>query len=254
MEAFTSKNQPAWPFLVNIGSRYEALTVSTSILYTILATTVLYILLSTCRSILDSIDYDRKRKLLGCGKIPNYPHKDPVFGLDLVLGMAKALRENRYLVWLNKIHENKPKTFLVNFARSRFIYTIEPENVKAMSAVVWKDFAVSPTRRNNKATFPFADKGVSTVDGKEWEHARFLIKGFFHRDVYTDTERLQGHTDKLMDLLPADGTTFDIQPLLQRWVSPLVDISLYHFHPSFFSDWCPDSSWMSIRNLSLANR
>lgn len=207
--------------MVNIGVHHETLTTKQFVSYAVFAVAILYILRSICLSTLEFLKYEKKRKSLGCGEIAKYPHRDPFFGLDVVLGMASALRNNRYLVWLNKVHENKPKTFLVNFVRSRFIWTIEPENVKAMSAVVWKDFAVSPTRRNNKATHPFADKGVSTVDGAEWEHARFLIKPFFQREVYTNTERLREHTDRFFDILPGEGETFDIQPLLQRWVSSI---------------------------------
>ncbi|PYI09962.1 cytochrome P450 monooxygenase [Aspergillus sclerotiicarbonarius CBS 121057] len=158
-----------------------------------------------------------KSKRKGCGTVPNYPHLDPFLGLDLVLGMVKSLRENYFLVWLNRIHKSKPKTFLVNFVGSRFIYTIEPENMKAMSAFNWQDFAVGPMRRNNKATHPFADKGVNTVDGKEWEFSRFLIKPFFMREAFSNTRRLAHHVDRMMDLFPDDGETFDIQPLIQRW-------------------------------------
>jgi cytochrome P450 monooxygenase len=91
--------------------------------------------------------------------------------------------------------------------------------MKSMSAVNWQDFAVGPMRRNNKATHPFADKGVNTVDGKEWEFSRFLIKPFFMREAFTDTRRLSRHVDRLFDIFPEDGETFNIQPLIQRWVS-----------------------------------
>ena len=162
--------------------------------------------------------YEWKRKAHGCGKIPRYPHRDPFFGFDIVFGMAKSLRNDYFLVWLNKVHENLPKTFLVNFVGTRFIYTIEPENMKSMSAINWQDFAVGPMRRNNKATAPFADKGVNTVDGHEWEFSRFLIKPFFKRETFTDTSRLTLHVDRVLEQLPADGETVNIQPLIQRWV------------------------------------
>lgn len=165
------------------------------------------------------VNYTLKRREKGCGVIPRYPHLDPFLGLDVVVGMAKSLKQDYFLVWLNKIHENKPKTFVVNFVGSRFIYTIEPENMKSMSAINWKDFAVGPMRRNNKATHPFADKGVNTVDGKEWEFSRLLIKPFFMREAFANTRRLSKHVDRLLDHFPEDGETFNIQPLVQRWVS-----------------------------------
>lgn len=187
-----------------------------NVLYYLLFGTVFLLF---CKISLDAVVYEHKRRAKGCGKIPRYPHLDPLLGLDVVLGMAKSLRQNYFLVWLNKIHENLPKTFVVNFVGTRFIYTIEPENMKAMSAFNWRDFAVGPMRRNNKATHPFADKGVNTVDGKEWEFSRFLIKPFFERGAFTNTRRLSRHVDRLLSSFPEDGVTFNIQPLVQRWVS-----------------------------------
>jgi cytochrome P450 monooxygenase len=169
--------------------------------------------------------YDLKRKKLGCGVIPAYSRFNSLFGLDIASGMAKSLKQDSFLVWLNRIHKNKPKTFLVNFVGSRFIYTIEPENMKSMSAINWKDFAVGPMRRNNKATHPFADKGVNTVDGEEWKYSRELIKPFFMREAFTNTGRLSMHVDRLFDIFPEDGETFNIQPLVQRWVSHFFLIS-----------------------------
>ncbi|KAM0808994.1 putative Cytochrome P450 monooxygenase [Seiridium cardinale] len=152
-----------------------------------------------------------------CGQIPRYPHLDPVFGLDVVLGMAKSLRQHYFLPWLNQMHRGLPKTFIVNFVGTRFIWTIESENMKSMSAINWRDFAVGPMRRNNKATHPFADKGVNTVDGEEWEFSRSLIKPFFTSDAYKNTQRLSRHVDRLFDQFPPQGETFNIQTHVQRW-------------------------------------
>ena len=68
---------------------------------------------------------------------------------------------------------------------------------------------------------PFADKGVNTTDGEDWEFSRLLIKPFFERNVYTDTDRIKVHADHFLSLIPADGETFDAQPLVQRWVITL---------------------------------
>ena len=111
------------------------------------------------------------------------------------------------------------KTFEANLLGSRMIYSSEPENMKAMSTAQWKDFGVEAIRQGNGAVSPFIGHGTSTSDGKMWEHSRNLIKPYFDRDGYRNLDRLAIHVDHLCDLIPLDGSTVDLQPLLQRWVS-----------------------------------
>jgi cytochrome P450 monooxygenase len=159
----------------------------------------------------------RDRKAHGCEPIAKR-NQLPLWGLDVALSQFRALRGHYFIPWLAKMHTNMPKTFSVTFLGARQIYTVEPENLKALTAINWKDFGISPIRRNSKASMPFADKGVNTVDGEDWVFSRFLIKPFFDREVYTSTDRIAPFVDHFLDLLPEDGKAFDIQPHLQRWV------------------------------------
>ncbi|KAJ5909076.1 cytochrome P450 [Penicillium taxi] len=158
----------------------------------------------------------RNRKVHGCEPIAKR-HQLPLWGLDVALSQFLALRGHYFIPWLAKMHINMPKTFSFTFLGTRQIYTIEPENLKALTAINWKDFGISPIRRNSKASMPFADKGVNTVDGEDWVFSRFLIKPFFDRKVYTSTDRIAPFVDHFLHLLPDDGKAFDIQPHLQRW-------------------------------------
>ncbi|OAA58901.1 Cytochrome P450 [Akanthomyces lecanii RCEF 1005] len=160
---------------------------------------------------------EKKRKALGAGKIPAYPQWDPIFGLDMAWSQMKALKGHYYIPWLRDIHAGQPKTFSIKFLNTRQIYTTEPENLKAMTAVVWKDFGISPLRRFKNIGYPFGDKGVNTTDGDDWVFSRFLIKPFFNREVYTSSERLRGYTDHFLRILPPDGQTLNVQPYFQRW-------------------------------------
>jgi cytochrome P450 monooxygenase len=162
------------------------------------------VLLLFSREGLKYVNYVRASNAKGCSKISRYPQKDPFLGSDIALSMVKALKEHRFLLWLKALHANVlPKTFTINFLGTRVIHTIEPENMKAMSAVNWRDFGVAPMRNAGRASMPFAHHGVNTTDGLLWEFSRSL---------------LEKHTDNLLALIPTDGSTFDMQPLLQRWV------------------------------------
>ena len=171
------------------------------------------------RPILHYLGDFKGRKAHGCGTVPRHPQWDPILGLDIVFSQSRALRDHWFLPWLRKMHEGMPKTFSVNFYGTRYVYTVEPENLKALTAVVWKDFGIAPIRRHSKASMPFADKGVNTVDGEDWVFSRFLIKPFFLREVYTSTDRIASYADKFFQTLPVDGEELNIQPYLQRWVS-----------------------------------
>lgn len=159
----------------------------------------------------------------GYGAIPRYPQLDPFMGLDMAFRTVDAAKNHTLLQWLSKLHiTGKAKTVTFSFFGQRFVHTIEPENMKALFATpVWTDFGVGALRRNNHATMPFADKGVGTTDGQDWEFSRMIIKPYFVREAFSNTQRLEKHTDNLLSLIPEDGSTFDMQVLLQRWVCPL---------------------------------
>lgn len=142
---------------------------------------------------------------------------EPFLGLDTVVSQVRALRGDYYLDWLRKLHAGRPKTFSLRFFGTRWFYSSEPEILKAVYATNFKDFGVEPIRRNSKITMPFADKGVNTTDGEDWHFSRDLIKPFFERDVYHNTERIRPFADRFLGLFPKNDETFDVMPLLQRW-------------------------------------
>lgn len=161
----------------------------------------------------------RREKASGCQPISRYGQWEPFFGLDLVVSMLRSLKYHYYLDFLINMHKNMPKTFSINFFGSRQIWTIEPENLKAIQATNFHDFGIEAIRRRTKGSMPFADAGISTTDGKDWEFSRYLVKPFFYRDHYTSVDRLRPFVDRFMTLLPENGETFNAQPLVQRWVS-----------------------------------
>lgn len=84
----------------------------------------------------------------GCKPVATYPHRDPIFGLDLFLENSKLSRtgglwdrtRERYLAlncW----------TFSQLLLGNRVINTAEPENVKALLATQFKEFELPPRRK-----------------------------------------------------------------------------------------------------------
>ena len=174
------------------------------------------------RKFINHIIYTRARKAAGCEPIARYGNIDPFLGIDLLISMTKALKNHRFLNWQHEFYAAagpNVKTFEANLLGSRMVYSSEPENMKAMSTALWKDYGVEPIRQGNGALSPFTGHGTSTSDGQMWEYSRKLIQPYFDRDGYRNLDRLERHCDNLLDNVPVDGGVVDMQPLMQRWVS-----------------------------------
>ena len=92
------------------------------------------------------------------------------------------------------------------------IGTIEPENIKAILATSFKDFALGSERHDN--FYPLLGDGIFTLDGAGWEHSRANLRPQFSREQVSDVEALELHVQRLMNRLPeGDGEVADLQPL-----------------------------------------
>ncbi|TGO42061.1 hypothetical protein BHYA_0013g00650 [Botrytis hyacinthi] len=94
------------------------------------------------------------------------------------------------------------------------IATIDPLNVQTMLGSKFKDYGVQPLRRS--ATLPFLGEGVFTMDGPFWQHSRTLMRPIFPRTHVANLPAFEKNLQKFFKLLPKDGSTFDLKPILCR--------------------------------------
>lgn len=165
--------------------------------------------------------YNRKRKELGCAPLERYPGWDQILGLDYVYAMVKALKQDRFLAFQSETY-GQHKAWTANFLGNRMVYSLTSENMKALSTSHLDSFAIEPIRVGNGAITPFTGRAVSSSDGQKWKSSRELVMPYFDRAGFSNLERLGGHVDRLLGKIPTDGSTVDMQPLLQRWVSVLA--------------------------------
>ncbi|KAL8705570.1 MAG: hypothetical protein Q9201_001310 [Fulgogasparrea decipioides] len=151
-----------------------------------------------------------------CAKPCKYPHKDPFLGLDLFLEIAKAFRNGSFLETNRHHFDLYGTTFEANLWGVRVIKTIQPEIMEAVYATFFKNFGLQPLRLDVGG--PFFGKGILTTDGAFWEHSRALIRPTFARTRFANFHSLEMHVDRLIDLIPGDGSTFDLQPLFRRLI------------------------------------
>ncbi|SGZ54677.1 CIC11C00000004995 [Sungouiella intermedia] len=106
----------------------------------------------------------------------------------------------------------KGKTFRSYMAGTTGITTKDPENIKALLATQFNDFALGSTRYNAiKVTL---GDGIFTLDGNGWKHSRAMLRPQFARDQVGHVASLEPHIQALAKRIRrAKGSSFDLQPL-----------------------------------------
>lgn len=135
----------------------------------------------------------------------------------MLLEMMKATRERRFLGLLDGWFHKYGITFEAKMPGRRALFTVEPENVQAMLAHRFKDFDLGENRLT--AFRPLLGNGIFSSDGSRWEHSRALLRPNFARNQIADIEIYEVHVAALIDLIPRDGSTVDLQSLFFRMVS-----------------------------------
>ncbi|KAL8709380.1 MAG: hypothetical protein Q9220_005874 [cf. Caloplaca sp. 1 TL-2023] len=88
---------------------------------------------------------------------------------------------------------------------------MEPENMKSVLATGFNSYSVGADRK--KGLRPFLGNGIFTTDGAAWQHSRDLLRPCFARAQIGDKDLFEKHVGNLLDAIPRDGTTIDLQDL-----------------------------------------
>jgi cytochrome P450 len=155
----------------------------------------------------------------GCQPARRYKHKDPIFGLDIFLRTGDAITKNRFLVEHEQRYDTYGHTFeALNFGSS-VIYSVHPENLRAVWSKNAADWGIQPLRLSNMR--PFCGEGFITTDGLEWKHSHALLKTGFHKSNISNFTPLEKHLRMMLDGIPKDGSKFNLQSWIFKLVSPI---------------------------------
>lgn len=91
---------------------------------------------------------------------------------------------------------------------------MEPENIKTLLATKFNDYSIGYRRK--KSFIPVLGAGIFSTDGAAWEHSRAMLRPNFSRSQVGDLETFETHVQHLINALPRDGSTVDMQPLFFR--------------------------------------
>ena len=153
----------------------------------------------------------------GCSTLSKYPHKDPVLGLDLFFNIFQSIKQGNTIVPDMRRFNDYGKTYQARSWGSNIIFTMDSENMQTMFTSAFDNFGVVSLRYG--PSVPLLGHGIFTTDGPQWEHSRDLIKPIFARAQISDLTYLEKHVKRMIDCIPRDHSTIDLQHLFKLLVS-----------------------------------
>lgn len=151
----------------------------------------------------------------GCQPVARSFNKDPFLGLDILPGVFRAHRQHTVLEQSCERFRIYGNTFKVKELLNRAILTVEPENIKTILSINFKDYGIGYRLGPFK---PLLGAGIFDTDGDHWASSRALIRPNFTRDQVADLTSFEHLIQDLFSLLPRDGeTVVDLQDLFFRY-------------------------------------
>ena len=158
--------------------------------------------------------FERRARSKGCQPAGVFPFKEPILGLDLFLDNLRAIKANRLLfAFRDRFEEFGRHTYWAKNLGQWILFTDEPENIKAILATNFEDFAIAGPRLYSLVPL-LGSRSIFTTNGENWQKSRAMIRPSFVRNQVADLECFNRHIGNLLDKIPRDGSTFDLQELL----------------------------------------
>ncbi|KAF2280043.1 cytochrome P450 [Westerdykella ornata] len=161
--------------------------------------------------------YLARRRIIkenGCEPCPHVYNKDPFLGIDVLRDQLRRSRECTILEGNQQRFQNfRSNTFHSRMVTMPLIVTIEPENVKTILSLKFKDYSFGA---RYTALTPLLGEGIFNSDGMRWANSRHLLRPNFARDQVADLDSFERHFKLLLKHIPKDGSPVDLQDLFFR--------------------------------------
>lgn len=171
--------------------------------------------------LLTKLQQNLRAQRIGCLPVNKYPHSHPL-GLDLYQARVDAVKAGRRNDFDFELFQNHGATYEERALFHRIINTTELANIQAVAATQFQDLG----RDERRAAEPFFGHGILSMNGSQWRRARDLVTPLFKRAELMDIERFKVYVDRMIDMLPRDSSTVDMQPLLQKLVSGVISLAI----------------------------
>jgi cytochrome P450 len=155
------------------------------------------------------------KKQYGCEPCSATYNKDPFLGIDVLRESVQASKDRRFLSMAqNRFKIMKSTTYRSRMTTNPQIITIEPENVKTILSLRFKDYNFG---HRTVAFNPMLGDGIFNSSGERWSNSRHMLRPNFAREQVADIAAFERHIKLLLKHIPKDGSTFDLQSLFFRF-------------------------------------
>ena len=143
-----------------------------------------------------------------------------LLGLDLTYrGISSTIRHKNLEFW-EYLFSNfgtaaSPYTVEAQIVSERFIFTAEPENIKAILATQFEDYGKG--KPFHDIWKDFLGDSIFTTDGEQWHDSRALIRPQFIKDRVSDLVIFEKHVNVLLGLMGGKGEEIDVSALFFRY-------------------------------------
>ncbi|KAF7195722.1 Cytochrome P450 monooxygenase [Pseudocercospora fuligena] len=167
----------------------------------------LLLILQVLNTLIKRYRRNQKATQLGCESIPTEPTKWP-FGVDLVINMAKADKEQRTPDFIvERFNRMGRYTWRAKLLGQSFVITADSKNIQAILATQFNDFRMGRVRETNLKLV--LGRSIFTVDGEAWHSNREMVRPIFSRENVSDLALLERHLKTMFECMPVqeDGWT-----------------------------------------------
>lgn len=148
-----------------------------------------------------------------CGEAPYLKGSGWLFSRNWVV-FLKAKRNGEMLEFIWNIFKEQGESFRITIGGMALFATADPENIKAVLATQFNDFALGFRNSHFK---PLLGDGIFTLDGGGWKHSRSLLRPNFTKEKVAHVQSLEKHLGYLVRHIDVQkGKPFDIQNYFYR--------------------------------------
>ena len=148
---------------------------------------------------------------------PRVPSHLP-FGADIVyrtIHHSKNDTDIDFFSWLFTWSPKHSKTVEVNMVGQRWIFTADPDNIRAILATQFQDFGKG--QQFHQDWKPFLGDSIFTTDGQQWHDSRQMIRPQFVKNRVADLGIFEKHVERLMTKIGGRGEQVDVADLFYRF-------------------------------------